>query len=148
MKPSVISWMLCALIAVSGGGPCAAGETEVGAADARAVRAVIEAQLSALAAGDAQRAFSYASPSIQSQFGDAGSFIGMVRQGYAMLIRPLETLFLRPEAVEQGVMQPVHVRDRDGRAWLAVYHVQRQPDASWRINGCLVTPDDDDHRPA
>jgi hypothetical protein len=68
----------------------------------------------------------------------------MVRQGYPMLIRPTETLFSQPRSVEEDVVEVVRLRDQDGRAWLATYHVQRQPDKSWRINGCVVEPDDTD----
>jgi hypothetical protein len=120
----------------------AVGTAGVSSDDARAVRSVVEAQLKALAADDAALAFSYASPSIRMQFGNASNFITMVRQGYPMLIRPAATEFFRPEAVEDGVMQLVHLRDQDGRSWLATYQMQRQPDRSWRINGCVVESGD------
>jgi hypothetical protein len=76
------------------------------------------------------------------QFGNAFNFMTMVHQGYPMLIGPAATEFFRPEAVEDAVMQLVHLRDQDGRSWLVTYQVQRQPDHSWRINGCLVESDD------
>jgi hypothetical protein len=41
------------------------------------------------------------------------------------------------------VVQPVLVRDRNGRGWIAIYELIRQPDAGWRINGCAVAPDDE-----
>jgi uncharacterized membrane protein len=49
---------LAALLAIPA---VSAQATELGAPDARAVRATVEAQLAAFAAGDADRAFSYAS---------------------------------------------------------------------------------------
>jgi hypothetical protein len=122
----------------------AAGTAPLSGGDARAIRAVIEAQLKAMAAGDAVRAFSYASPSVRMQFGDAPNFMSMVRQGYPMLIRPSATLFLRPESFEKAVLQVVHLRDRDGRSWQATYQLQKQPDQSWRINGCVVQPEEAD----
>lgn len=109
--------------------------------DAKAVRAVVEAQLQALAADDAVRAFSFASPAIRSQFGDAATFITMVRQGYPVLIRPAATAFFQPEAVAGAVIQVVQLRDATGRNWLATYQLQRQADQRWRINGCAVAPD-------
>jgi Domain of unknown function (DUF4864) len=105
---------------------------------------VIEAQLDAMAADDEARAFSYASPSIRMQFDDASSFMTMVRQGYPMLIRPTEMLFSQPRTVEESVLQVVRLRDREGRPWLATYDLERQPDRSWRINGCIVEPDQSD----
>jgi Domain of unknown function (DUF4864) len=116
---------------------------EVSANDVRAVRAVVEAQLKALAAEQSAQAFSYASPAIRSQFHDAAKFAEMVRRSYPMLIRPASISFMRPEANEGAITQAVQFRDREGNFWRAVYELQRQPDKSWRINGCAVAPDDD-----
>ncbi len=113
----------------------------VSAADARAVREVVEAQLKALAVDDAVRAFSYASPTIRSQFGDAANFMAMVQAGYPMVLRPAATAFFQPEAIDGAVLQVLQLRDRAGKAWLASYTLQRQPDGRWRINGCVVQAD-------
>ena len=116
---------------------------EVDAVDRRAVRAVVEAQLKALAAGDSARAFAYASPAIQQQFRDAGAFMAMVRRAYPMVIRPAATSFFAPEGDAGTIIQSLQFRDRQGKFWRAFYELQRQPDRSWRINGCVVAPDDD-----
>jgi hypothetical protein len=119
---------------------------QVSASDARAVRAVVEAQLKALAAEESAQAFSYASPAIKSQFHDAATFAEMVRRAYPMLIRPASISFMRPEAGKGAtttITQAVQFRDREGNFWRAVYELERQPDKSWRINGCAVAPDDD-----
>ena len=116
----------------------------LGPAEASEIRGVIEGQLKAFAAGDGVLAFSYASPSIRTQFGNAGNFMTMVRREYPMLIGPSETLFAPPRVVDDGVIQSVHLRDHDGHAWRARYHVLRQADASWRVNGCVVDEDRDD----
>ena len=119
----------------------AAAPALVKAGDARAVRAVVEAQLSAFANDDPERAFAYASPAIRSQFGDAARFMAMVQGGYPMVVRPAATAFFQPEAVDGGVIQVVQLRDRAGRAWLATYLLAQQGDRSWRIEGCTVAPD-------
>jgi hypothetical protein len=76
--------------------------------DARAVRAVVEAQLQAMATGDAERAFSYAAPAIQTQFGDAQRFMAMVAGSYPMVIRPAGTVFFQPTLDTDGdVLQVV-----------------------------------------
>ena len=121
--------------------PLAAAAQAVPTADARAVREVVEAQLKALAVDDAVRAFSYASPTIRSQFGDAAHFMAMVQAGYPMVLRPTATAFFQPEAIDGAVLQVVQLRDRAGKAWLATYALQRQPDGRWRINGCAVQAD-------
>ena len=115
----------------------------VSAADGRAVRAVVEAQLKALADDRAEQAFSYAAPAIRQQFGDAEVFMTMVRQSYAMLIRPRSVSYFRPEGAGDVVTQGVQFRDAEGRLWRAVYELQRQSDKRWRISGCAVAPGDE-----
>ncbi len=141
-------WILLAFCFALAGPAWAAGKAEKGGAppvadaDVRAVRDVIEAQLEAFAAEDATRAFSYASPAIREQFGGADAFLAMVRQGYPMVIRPSARSFYQPEADGDGVWQTVLLRDPDGKEWRATYQLQRQKDRSWRINGCVIVPDD------
>lgn len=140
---------MLALVAVTGTVLASTGvrADPVPAADARAARAVVEAQLLALAAGDAERAFSFAAPGIRQQFGDAATFIGMVRQGYPMIVRPARTVFFVPQAMpgagSGALLQPLQVRDAAGRTWLATYQLERQPDGRWRIGGCSVVADSD-----
>ena len=61
-------------------------ETKLSKADWQAIRKVISQQLAALRAEDGDRAFSYASPGIQTQFGDAQTFMAMVRGAYSPLL--------------------------------------------------------------
>jgi Domain of unknown function (DUF4864) len=133
-------WLLQTALAalLAPGAASAAGADE---ADARALRAVIEAQLQAFAASDAERAFAFASPSIRAQFGDAATFMAMVQSAYPMLIRPSAISFFQPMPSDGAVWQRVQVRDRAGRLWLATYQLQREASEAWRINGCAVVPD-------
>ncbi len=108
--------------------------------DAKAVRAVVEAQLAAFAADDAKRAFSYAAPSIREMFGTPDRFLEMVRTGYPAVYRPAAVIFLNPAWVEGQLVQGVQLTDAEGGLWLAVYRLERQPDKSWRISGCDVQP--------
>lgn len=106
--------------------------------DAAAVREVIEAQLDAFRRDDAQRAFSYAAPGIRQMFGTAENFVQMVRTSYAVVHRPRTVQFERFEVVDDEVFQPVRLTDAQGQAWLALYAMERQPDGTWRINGCQL----------
>jgi hypothetical protein len=112
------------------------------AAASRAMRALVQAQLDAFKAGDAARAYGYASPTIQQQFGSAERFMAMVLQAYPMLIAPRSLAWRLPEPTQGGAVLPLELRDATGRAWLATYELQRQADGSWRIAGCIVTPAD------
>lgn len=106
------------------------------------MQAVVQAQLDAFEAGDAARAYSFASAAIQQQFDSAERFLAMVRQAYPMLIAPRWLAWRLPEMAPAGAVLAVQLRDRDGRAWLATYRLQAQSDGSWRIAGCIVVPDD------
>lgn len=121
--------------------PLAAGAAVLSEADARAVRSVIEAQLEAFAADDAERAYSYAAAGIRTQFGDAAAFMAMVRSGYPMVVRPQAVTFFQPRAADGAVVQMVQLRDRTGRLWRATYQLERQAGDGWRISGCTVAPD-------
>jgi hypothetical protein len=112
----------------------------VTAEEAKAVRAVVEAQLAAFAADDAKRAFSYAAPAIREMFGTADRFMEMVRTGYPVVYRPASVIFLNPVRVDGQLFEGVQLTDADGSVWLATYRLERQPDRSWRISGCDVQP--------
>jgi Domain of unknown function (DUF4864) len=119
--------------------PLAAGAVTLSEADARAVRLVIEGQLDAFAA---ERAYSYASNAIRTQFGDAAAFMAMVQSGYPMVVRPVTVTFFQPQPSDDGaVLQTLQLRDRGGRLWRATYQLERQPGDGWRINGVTVVPD-------
>ncbi len=121
----------------------AAGATDsqqVQAQDAQEAQKIVRAQLAAFAADDAEQAFSLASASIRQMFGTAAQFIRMVRGSYPVVYRPAAVLFLKPEAADDGLVQPVHMTDQSGATWLALYRLQRQDDKSWRIGGCVLVP--------
>lgn len=108
------------------------------AADARAVREVIEAQLDAFQKDDAPRAFSYATSDIREAFRTPENFLEMVRTSYPAVYRPKTVKFEAPQLVDDVVVQLVRLTDADGRAWIALYPMQREPDGTWRINGCQL----------
>jgi hypothetical protein len=107
-------------------------------ADARSIRTIIEAQLAAFSADDAQAAFSFASDGIRKTFSTAENFLAMVKESYPVVYRPASVLFLEPEKVAEEIMQGVEMSDDTDRLWLAIYRMQRQPDNTWRIDGCVL----------
>ena len=106
--------------------------------DARAVRAVIQAQLDAFRRDDAARAFSYAAPGIQATFGSAENFMQMVRAQYAVVYRPARVEFESLMQSEGDVVQAVRFTDAGGQVWQALYPMQREADGTWRIGGCYL----------
>ena len=110
------------------------------ALEEQGVRAVVEAQLAALARDDAATAFSLAAPNVRASVGTASRFMDMVRKSYPAIYRPTSTAFLKPEEHHGQVIQRLQLMDDNGNAWLALYSVQRQKDKTWRITGCQVIP--------
>ena len=123
------------LIALAAAPPAAAA---VAPEDAQSIQKVVRAQLDAFAADDAKLAFSFAAPNIRTLFNTPESFLAMVRKGYPVVYRPASVLFLTPKALDAEVVQPVHMRDSQGGAWLVMYTLRRQADASWRISSCVL----------
>ncbi len=122
-------------------GFAAPASAAVSARVAREVQLVVRAQLDAFAADDAERAFSFAAPSIREMFGTPEQFIRMVRASYPVVYRPASVTFLKAKPDATLVVQPVHMTDGLGSSWLAMYRLQRQKDKSWRIAGCVLVAD-------
>ena len=121
-----------------------AQSADVSRKNAADIRAVVQAQMNALAADDADSAFSFAAPNIRKMMGNAQNFLAMVRSGYAVVHRPASVMFLKAHRLEgqtnEGgeVVQAVQMTDTKGDAWLAIYRLQRQDDQTWRISGCVL----------
>ena len=106
--------------------------------DRVAVRMVIEGQLAAFAADDAEQAFSYASQTIQTTFMTARNFMDMVRIAYPVVYRPTSLVFQVPVLNGDEVWQAVQMRDAMGMDWTAFYTLTRQGNGIWKINGCVL----------
>jgi hypothetical protein len=110
----------------------------VGPGDAAAIRAVIADQLAAFLRDDQTAAFADASPMIQTIFHDPDTFMQMVRSAYQPVYRSSSVAFRELGMIEGRLVQRVYMVGPDGIAVLADYEMQRQPDGSWRINGCSI----------
>jgi len=106
----------------------------------KAIQRVISQQRRALIAGDGSRAFGYASPGIQAQFGDAAMFLSMVQTGYAPLLTARYAEFLEGAVIDGVVVQPLRLIDADNTVRVALYTMQRQANGTWRISGCRIAP--------
>ena len=112
---------------------------ELDSTQAAAIRNVIENQMAAFKVDDGPAAFAYASPTIQELFQTPEIFMSMVKTGYAPVYRPQEVEFRELMQAARGPVQVVHIVGPDGRAVLALYSMEQQPDGSWRIDGCTLT---------
>lgn len=125
-------------VAACGGGALAQ-PGDLAEADRLAIRQTIERQLEAFRRGDGPAAFSYASPEIQRRFRTPEKFMQMVRQGYPQVYHAREADFRElATAADGATTQAVLVVGPKGGAALALYRMQKQPDGSWRIDGCAL----------
>ncbi len=99
-----------------------------------AIQSVISGQIEAFRADDFETAFSFASPSIRSMFGDAVTFGTMVRNGYPMVWRPADVRFSGLTAQGDGMVQNVLVTDQAGVLHVLQYEMTPGP-SGWLING-------------
>ena len=106
--------------------------------EADAVRQVVVTQLQAFAEDDADSAFATATPGVREAIGNPLRFLAMVRGAYPMVYRPAAVSFLKPDEDSGTVLQMVQITDGDDKSWIAMFALERQPDASWRISGCAV----------
>jgi hypothetical protein len=107
-------------------------------AEAKKIQGVIVAQFAAFAEDDAESAFQTATPAVREAIGNSGRFLAMVRGAYPMVYRPASVTFHKPQEDEGSVLQLVEITDSNAKSWLALFAVERQPDATWRISGCAV----------
>jgi len=108
-------------------------------ADAAAIRQVIQDQISAFRRDDSRGAFAFASPVIQGKFQTPENFMAMVKAAYPQVYRPREVEFQSLADSARGPIQEVIVVGPDGVPVMALYVMEKQPDGSWRINGCYLT---------
>ncbi|MBN9507757.1 MAG: DUF4864 domain-containing protein [Alphaproteobacteria bacterium] len=109
-------------------------------ADRAAIQGVIQNQIGAFGRHDDAAAFAYASPGIQSQFGDAATFGAMVRRGYQPVYLARRVHFGALLAVHGRTVQKVELIGPDGVPSLAFYFMERERDGTWRIDGCIIAP--------
>jgi len=74
-----------------------------------------------------------------ARFGDAATFLLMVRNAYAALLVARYTEFLDGTQVDSMVIQPLRLVAPDNSVLVALYTLEKLP-GGWRINGCRLAP--------
>jgi hypothetical protein len=143
IRTYLVQGLMLLLLAV--GGPAVADDADaLDGGERAAIRNVIEAQLAAFRDDDGARAFAFASPAIQREFGTPGEFLAMVRDSYMPVYRPREVRFRELAMVRGEPVQIVLLVGPDLEVVHAFYLMQKQADGSWRINGCMLEPASDE----
>jgi hypothetical protein len=106
--------------------------------DVAAAQGVISSQAEAFSRDDAAAAYSYAAPAIREMFPQADIFMFMVQNSYAPVYRHRSFEFGEARVEDGQVAQRVHIVDANGEAWEALYTLEREPDGSLKIIGCVL----------
>ena len=109
------------------------------AADQTEIQRVISEQIAAFRADDGVRAYGYAAPLIRQYFPTPDVFMSMVKKGYPPVYRPQSFKFGDAGVDAAGnPTQRVTIIGPDGKTYEARYTMQKQPDGTWKINGCAL----------
>jgi hypothetical protein len=138
MTPLFVRFFMVLLIAFAAASAIKANAGTLSEAETRNVQHIIEVQFEAFADDDADGAFQTATPAVREAIGNPGRFLALVRGAYPMVYRPGSVRFHKPEADEGTVLQLVEITDKNSKSWLALFALEQQPDATWRISGCVV----------
>jgi Domain of unknown function (DUF4864) len=138
---AMIAKLFFAFVVVAGLGGAARADGPSGA-DRQTIHSLITNQIDAFRKDDGAAAYSYASPTIKDLFQSPEAFMQMVRQGYPPVYRPQSVTFGDMVDTPAGPMQKVFLTGPDGKGYVALYALQRQPDGSWLINGCSLVEAD------
>lgn len=103
-----------------------------------AAQSIIRSQEQAMGRDDAAAAYSFAAPSIQNLFGEAETFMAMVRQSYAPVYRHKSFEFGEARISGGQIAQRVHIIDAEGVPWEALYTLEQQTDGTVKISGCVL----------
>jgi hypothetical protein len=132
---TLIALCLLALLAT----PLSLSAQTVTDAEAQEFQHIITSQLNAFNADDGAGAYAFAAPMIQRMFPTPQFFMSMVQKGYPPIYRRKSYAFGRIGNEMGGApTQHVTIIDQNGKAWTALYAMERQPDGSWKIVGCQL----------
>ena len=112
---------------------------EVSDIDKQNLKAVITSQLEAFKTNNDAAAYSYAAPKVTQLFPNPQIFMQMVQRGYAPVYRN-EKYSFGPTVNDQfgRPTQHVTIRTADGKAYVAIYAMEKEPDGTWKISGCSL----------
>ena len=96
---------------------------------------IISSQINAFQSFDTNKAYSFASPFIQSKFNNADKFGSMVKSAYPMIWEPKEFKFLEFTLFNGSLIQRVLFIDKNDRIFMFDYEIKNYGQDMWLING-------------
>jgi hypothetical protein len=105
--------------------------------DKHKIEDAVRAELRAIVAQDAKRAFAKLTPSTQSFFGQPEKFLQAVADELPPILVTKRFSFLGIDRTGTTTSE-VLITDILGQEWLAQFEVERQESGDWRVKGCVV----------
>jgi len=127
-------WLFLLIFIASG----LVGRAQVGDAETAMFRQIISEQIAAFNADDGNKAWSFAAPLIKQLFPTPDVFMSMVKKGYQPVYRQQSFQFGEVTETAGRPTQHVTIVDVNGKVWTALYTMERQPDGTWKISGCIL----------
>lgn len=116
----------------------ASAAEQVSEEDRRAIRAVVQSQLEALAVDDAEGAFALATADTRNRLRNSDTFLQIIKQRFTPIYRHQMAIFSVPEVIAGRMVQIVRLTDKESAVWLAIYQMQKEADGTWKIDGCRL----------
>jgi hypothetical protein len=111
----------------------------INATDKAEFQRIITAQITAFRADNGLAAYDFAAPLVKNIFPTPEIFMTMVKQGYPQVYRPQSFYFTEALIDPMGrPSQKMIVVGPDGKSYIALYSMEKQPDGTWRIAGCTL----------
>ena len=106
------------------------------------IQETISQQISSFQVDDFEKAFTFASPSIKSMFGNSENFGKMVRRGFPMVWRTKEVTYLELSILNGDPVQRVMITDINAEIFILNY-IMTKTENGWKIRGVTI-----DERPS
>ena len=127
---AIVLWALMSFTALA---------DSISATDKAEFQRIITAQITAFRADDGLAAYDFAAPVVRKIFATPEIFMAMVKQGYPQVYRPQSFSFTEALLDSNGrPAQKMTVVGPDGKSYIALYSMEKQPDGTWRIAGCTM----------
>ena len=121
-------------------GDAASRDVGLSEVEQNGIRDAIRGQILALAARDAEKAFSVLAPTAQSFYAKPSDFLSTLTTQLKPLAGTTGYAFSGIEREATDAIQHVVLADAQGLEWHATFRLERQPDGRWSIKNCLVEP--------
>lgn len=116
--------------------PAAAQVVDLSPADVTEIQGAVQSQIEALANDDADSAFELTTAETKSRLGTPERFLALIKEQYDPVYRNRLVMMATPKMVAGSVYQLVRLTALDSQVWLAIYQMDKDPDGSWKIDGC------------